>query len=279
MKPTWPVILLSLLAHVLLLACLIVLGQPPRLPDPPKIMQAVLMTPSKVKASNADATAAPAPAPEPVPVPKPAPEPKPEPKPLPAPKPEPKPEPKPAPVTKPLPQPQPKPAPAKPEPAKPRKPVIDEFSVETEMADAEAASRKAAADAAKRKREAEERAKADAIAAQAEADAVQMAADAQRARQMAAQIGEFQMAIHKKIKGQWRRPSTATGKLVTLMRITVLPGGEVASVVITQPSGNEAFDASALEAVRRASPLPVPSDPVLFREQFKVLMLKFKPEE
>ena len=50
-------------------------------------------------------------------------------------------------------------------------------------------------------------------------------------------------------------------------------------MVITQPSGNEAFDASALEAVRRASPLPVPSDPTLFREQFKVLMLKFKPEE
>lgn len=261
-------IIASLLLHVLVLVLFWLFASPSTLPEPPKVMQAVLMSVPPGPPAKAPA-AAPAPAPAPEPLPPPV-QPKP---PVP---------PKPEPATKPVVPPKPKPEavlPAK-KPEKP-KPKIDDQRLDQEMAEIEAeASRVKAADDARRKREAELRQQALAQALKDEAEA--MAADAAaaaRARQMAAQIGEFQIAINKKIKSLWRRPANVTGKLVTEMRITLLPGGEVASVLITRSSGNQAFDASAEEAVRRASPLPVPSDPLLFREQFKVLILKFKPEE
>ena len=99
------------------------------------------------------------------------------------------------------------------------------------------------------------------------------------ARDQAAQIREFTEAIHKKIKSQWRRPANVNAQLTTGVRITVLPGGEVASVIVTRSSGNAAFDASVKEAVERASPLPVPSDVMLFRENFRVFSLNYNTEE
>ena len=100
-----------------------------------------------------------------------------------------------------------------------------------------------------------------------------------RQRENAAVVGEYQRAIQRALKSNWRRPPTASGKLETVMRITLLPGGEVKSVVITRSSGNEAFDESARSAVQNASPLPVPADAQVFRDNFKVVNLKFKPED
>lgn len=252
---------------------------PAKLPEPPKVMQAILMAaPASAVTASPEPVAVTAPvAPEPVKIEPPKPVPPTPPKPVPPkptpPKPAPE-KPKPEPVLKPLAT---KPAPVKPE-VKPKpaiEPVDDEFAaVEKEskrIADEQATARK--------QREADARLKAAADALKAEADAIAADAANERARRMSAQIGEFQIAINRKIKSNWRRPVAVSGKLVTELRITLLPGGEVASVVVVKSSGNEAFDESAKDAVSRANPLPVPSDPALFREQFKVLLLKFKPEE
>lgn len=268
----------AILLHVLLGLMLWFFAKPHKLPDPPPVMQAVLMSAPPAGVSM--------PAPQPAPRQEPAPLPEPEPVVKPKPKPElPKPE---------APKPQ-KPAPAKPEPAKtlppkptatpvaPKKPVkpkLDDKLLEEELADVEAETNKAREQAEKRKRDAEARQKALAAAMKDEADSMAEAAAADaRARQMAAQIGEFTRAIDKKVKSVWRLPPNTSHGMVTEMRITILPGGEVASVLVTKSSGSSALDASAQEAVRRASPLPVPSDPTLFREQFKVLNLKLKSEE
>lgn len=278
-------LLLSVCLHGGLVLVLWLVAKPHTLPEPPPVMQAMLMP----------AGGAVLPAPQPaLPADAPAPAPLPEPEPLPPP-PEPAP---PKPVTPPTPAPEPaKPAvkpPAKPEtvkpaekkpekqPPKPRnEPRIDPDAVDSELAEVEKETQRIAREQAEqRKRDA--LARQQALAAQAadeaEALAAQAAADA-RARQMAAQIGEFTRAIDRKIKSVWRLPANVPAGLTTEMRITLLPGGEVASVVVIRSSGNPALDASAQEAVRRASPLPVPSDPALFREQFKVLTLKLKSEE
>ncbi len=232
-------------------------------------MQAMLMS---APASMTTASPEPAPAPETPPLPKPLPEPA---KPLPVAKPKPVLPPKPIAVIKPVPA---KPAIKQPDAIKP-KPVIE--PPDEEFAAIEKESKRISDEqaAARKQREAEARQKAIADALKAEADAIVADAANERARRMSAQIGEFQLAINRKIKSNWRRPAAVSGKLMTELRITLLPGGEVASVVVVKSSGNEAFDESAKDAVSRANPLPVPSDPALFREQFKVLLLKFKPEE
>jgi colicin import membrane protein len=43
-------------------------------------------------------------------------------------------------------------------------------------------------------------------------------------------------------------------------------------------SGDAVFDRSAENAVRKASPLPVPQDKVLFNKDFRVFAFVFKPE-
>lgn len=273
-----PSFLLSLSGHALLALALYFWVRPAELPEPPKVMQAVLMS------APVAAVSAPVSAPEPTPAapvelpPPPQPAPPPPPK-VEPPKPQPRETPKPAPTARPVEaeKPTPKPLP-KVEPPKPApRPAIDQRRMDDELAEVEAESQRM--EKVRRQREAELRQQALNQAMNAEADAAaQLAANA-RAREQAALIAQYQLAINKKIKSQWRRPPSTTGRLETVMRITLLPGGEVASVVIVSSSGNAAFDASAQEAVGRADPLPVPSDPTLFREQFKVLLLKFKPEE
>lgn len=272
-----PSFLLSLLGHALLALALFFWVRPAELPEPPKVMQAVLMSAPMAALSAPVATPEPPPA-APVELP-PPPQPAPPPAKTEPPKPLPKEAAKPAPTAKPVEA--EKPAakvPPKAEPPKPEpKPAIDPRRMDEELAEVEAETQRM--EKARKQREAELRQQAlnQALNAEAEA-AAQLAANA-RAREQAALIAQYQLAINRKIKSQWRRPPSTTGRLETVMRITLLPGGEVASVVIVSSSGNAAFDASAQEAVGRADPLPVPSDPTLFREQFKVLLLKFKPEE
>lgn len=273
MKLSLPTVLASILLHSVLIALLWLYAKPAQLPEPSKVMQAMLMAapPSLNTASPTPAEPAAA---EPVPEKKVEP---PKPKPLPETA-------KPEPVvkTKPVVPPQTekviKPAPVKPDSIKP-KPVIEPPDEELAAIEKETKRISDEQAAARKQRDAEARQKALADALKAEADAIAADAANERAKRMSAQIGEFQIAINRKIKSNWRRPSAVSGKLVTELRITLLPGGEVASVVVVKSSGNDAFDESAKDAVSRANPLPVPADPALFREQFKVLLLKFKPEE
>ena len=275
MKLSLPTVLASILLHGVLVALLWLYAKPAQLPEPPKVMQAMLMAAPPSLSTASPTPAAPATV-EPAPVKQEPPKPN-KPKPLPEPA---KPEPvvKPKPLVPPTPEKIVKPAPAKPDTVKP-KPVIE--PPDEELAAIEKESKRISDEqaAARKQREAEARQKALADALKAEADAIAADAANERARRMSAQIGEFQLAINRKIKSNWRRPPAVSGKLVTELRITLLPGGEIASVVVVKSSGSDAFDESAKDAVSRANPLPVPSDPALFREQFKVLLLKFKPEE
>ena len=83
--------------------------------------------------------------------------------------------------------------------------------------------------------------------------------------------------IKRKITQNWNRPGSVPEKLRCKIRIGLIPSGDVMSVVVVESSGNSLFDASAERAVRKASPLPVPKDPNVFKG-FRSFSLEFAPD-
>jgi colicin import membrane protein len=56
------------------------------------------------------------------------------------------------------------------------------------------------------------------------------------------------------------------------------PFGEVLEARIVRSSGNPLFDRSAEAAVKKASPLPVPSDVTIYNRFFREFQFLFRPE-
>ena len=54
--------------------------------------------------------------------------------------------------------------------------------------------------------------------------------------------------------------------------------GRVLSVIITKSSGDPQADAQLKAAIERSSPLPVPDDADVFRDNFRSLTLNFRSE-
>lgn len=104
-------------------------------------------------------------------------------------------------------------------------------------------------------------------------------ATAMRVSTNQATIDRYSGLITHRVESKWNRPLSARGGMVVTLRISILPGGEVANVIPVSSSGDAAFDASAVEAVRRASPLPVPEDANVFRQSFRNFTMKFRPED
>lgn len=263
-------IMISLCLHVLLVLGFILLGamdsQLPKKP-PIKYVQAV----NVAALQQAPPKVEPAPVKQPEPTPKPNVEPKPVPKPKPAPKPVPKPEPKPTPkpAPKPAPEPAPKPKPApKPEPKPEPKPAPKPAPVfeQLDMLDMLAAE-----DTRRVEQEiAERRAKAAAQAlAEAEAAATALENDA-------ATSGYFD-AIKSTIEQRWVRPPSARNGMLTVLQITLIPGGEVIDAKVIQSSGDVMLDRSAVNAVKNAGRLPVPEGELF--ERFRHLTFNFRPED
>ena len=254
----------SLLLHVGIVIVAVIAGSLHPVPkvEPPRVVEAVL-----VSASSLPRPAPVKPAPTPVPVPEPLPAPPAEAKAVAAPEPV-KIE---IPATKPVPdtlhkvalpseKPVTKPAPAKPAPTKP---TLDRSALDEEMRvlEREMKAQQMKADA--------ERAQRDAAAAAASArDAANQALREKHER-----------LIRQRVITKWNRPLTTRHGMVATLRITVLPGGEVSNVVTVKSSGDAAFDASAEDAVRRSSPLPVPDDVAVFNNYFRVLTFRFSPED
>lgn len=263
-------VILSLCLHILLVLAFVLFGalgsQLPKKP-PIKYVQAVNVAAPKKAAPKEE----PKPAPEPAPKAEPAPAPKPEPKqePKPEPKPEPKEEPKPAPKPEPTPEPkkEPKPAPT-PEPKEEPKPEpkpTPKFE-QPDMLDmlAEEEARMAKQQAEERKAQAEEKA-----AAEAESAAEALADDAETAG--------YVDAIQGAIAQRWVRPPSARNGMLTVLAITLTPGGDVVDVKVIQSSGDKALDRSAVNAVKSVGRLPVPEGSLF--ERFRNMTFNFRPED
>ncbi len=133
--------------------------------------------------------------------------------------------------------------------------------------------------AEQRKKQAEKAAriqkeKAAAIAAAERKKQQQATAQAQR-QQLSISVKQ---AIQAKVNQQWIRPVGSRSGLQCTVRVKLLASGDVMDVQVSQSSGDNVFDRSAENAVRKASPLPVPDDKILFNQQFRTFTFKFKPE-
>jgi len=139
---------------------------------------------------------------------------------------------------------------------------------------AEAERKKKAEQEAKRKAEA----KAEA-ARQREAEQALQAQLAEEAAQARAQsaLSEFIPYIQEKVQNNWLRPLGSPAGLSCVIQVTLIPGGEVVGTRVVRSSGNQLFDESVERAVQKASPLPLPDDPALFK-YFREINFKFVPD-
>jgi colicin import membrane protein len=205
----------------------------------------------------------------PVPAPKAAPPPPPPPKAEPEP-------PKPAPKVevKPVPKVEPKPQPKaeidlrekKEKERKAREQELAEKKKKEEQQRQELLKQQQAKEAAEAKRLAQEQAEAQRKLAQ------------QAAAAQAREIDKYKQAIAARIKRFIVEPPNLQGNPEVELDIIVLPGGEVLDVRTKRASGQTPWDNAVERAIRRAQPLPLPSDPALMKE-FRELNLKFRPKE
>jgi colicin import membrane protein len=138
--------------------------------------------------------------------------------------------------------------------------------------------RKAEAEA-KAKAEAEKKRKAEAEAkAKAEAEAEmrrQIAAEQEEARARSA-LSEYIPYIQDKVQRNWLKPAGSAAGLSCLIKVRLIPGGDVVSATVVRSSGDPLFDRSVETAVLKASPLPLPTDATLFNH-FREINFNFDP--
>lgn len=151
----------------------------------------------------------------------------------------------------------------------------------------EAASKREAELAAQKARQkalAEEAEKKRQEAAAAEKRALQSALDREEAflseMEDREQLASMQMLIKGYVEQNWSRPPTARKGMQAVLRIELLPTGEVKSVSVIESSRDRAFDRSAEQAVFRAGPFRELQDLKPHqRNAFRSFNLVFKPED
>ena len=270
----------TLLLHAALLAALTMnwqSSQEPLVKPAPRHVKARIVSLEKSGAKAAARPAAPAPKPQPPkpepptpkpepPTPKPEP-PKPEPpKPKPAPPP-PKPQPKPTP--KPKPQPKPKPEPPKPDPK------VQEEARKKEQVRREAEQRQ--------QQQREQQVREQKVREQQRLEqemALAMAAE-DEALAEGAETTTYEEAIAMAIEDNWSRPPSARRDMQVVLRIQLIPTGEVVGVSVLKSSGDQAFDRSAINAVNKAARFPEVAEapPQVFERRLRSLQLVFRPED
>ena len=148
--------------------------------------------------------------------------------------------------------------------------------------------KKRKAEQLKKKQEAEKKRKAEEKKKKQEAEAKR-----QRAEQLRKRLEQEQRAknendadtamnalvdrIASVVENNWRRPQTSQSGLTAIIGVKVARDGRVLSAWVIRTSGDLDFDASAQIAVRKASPLPFPSEPHYY-EFINEFNFKFAPD-
>lgn len=112
----------------------------------------------------------------------------------------------------------------------------------------------------------------------AKTEAKQKEEQAKQALHDQQQVADYSSQINALIQSVWRFPPSAKHDEEVVLRVYLVPTGEVTEVLLLQSSGNDALDRSAEQAVWKVGNFPVPKDAVLFEKQFRQIVLKLKPE-
>ena len=92
------------------------------------------------------------------------------------------------------------------------------------------------------------------------------------------QVQSYSQQIRSDIESKWSRPPSARNGMEVTLMIQLVPGGELIDVKIIKRSGNDAFDTSAVNAVRKVQTFNVPEEYELFDQYFRKLTLPFRAE-
>lgn len=91
----------------------------------------------------------------------------------------------------------------------------------------------------------------------------------------------FMDVIRQAVEQNWSRPPSARNDMQVELTIQLIPNGQVVDVSIARSSGNDAFDRSAVAAVRKAERFPelqeLPTH--VFDAHFRRFKLLFRPED
>lgn len=101
---------------------------------------------------------------------------------------------------------------------------------------------------------------------------------AQQNKQRQSTIDRYRSMIEAAVRKHWQIPPGARAGMGCVLRVRLLPSGEVIRVEIVQSSGNTIFDKSVELAIRQASPLPVPKVETGLFDVFRDLRFPFKLE-
>jgi colicin import membrane protein len=104
---------------------------------------------------------------------------------------------------------------------------------------------------------------------------VQAAQEEQQMRAEAA-VASFTDLIRQKVERNWIQPPGDISGLDCIVRVRLIPGGDVVDAQVIKSSGNAFFDRSVELAARKAAPLPLPNDPNMFN-YFRTLEFYFRP--
>lgn len=104
------------------------------------------------------------------------------------------------------------------------------------------------------------------------------ARDAEKRAQMAGEVDKYKALILNAISRQWIFPDNVDSSLSSQFRLRLAPDGSVLEVTLLRSSGDPVLDRSAKTAILKASPLPVPSDPLVF-DMFRDINLTVRPEQ
>ena len=105
----------------------------------------------------------------------------------------------------------------------------------------------------------------------------QMAAERQ-ARVLNSALAEYIPFIKQKVGRNWNQPVNLQRGITAKVAVRLTANGEVVSAQLTRSSGDSVFDRSVVNAVYKASPLPIPRERGV-NEKFRELNLNFNPED
>ena len=98
-------------------------------------------------------------------------------------------------------------------------------------------------------------------------------------KQRQSTINQYRALIEAKVRRHWNIPASAQEGMSCVLKVRIIPSGDVTSVLITKSSGDAVFDRSVENAIRKASPLPVPSADTGLFDMFRDLEFPFKLEK
>ncbi|MDP0589757.1 MAG: cell envelope integrity protein TolA [Candidatus Endonucleobacter bathymodioli] len=95
------------------------------------------------------------------------------------------------------------------------------------------------------------------------------------------EIAYYSNLLITRMSLHWNRPASALNNMVTVLEIHLSPFGDLQGFKIINRSGNDAFDRSAIQAIKLGTPITELKqlDPRIFEKYFRRFTFKFSPED